>query len=338
MSQQSTVSYMDCAIRLNKCSDHYVHSSDVPGFCAVGHIVALSSSVSDDSFKIGDRIATILVKGGNARYAIQNLSRIVKVSQTDSARQVCGLLSSYFSAFACLQQNIEAPRRHQRDSLNGKSILVHGAMSVVGQATIHLANYLGAQTVLATGKPGDFKHLKKIGASPIHLGALAEPSSELERAIDTIVDCTTYDSIEHLLKISKTNGNIIIYKHGDISKNGRHSMRTDFSTLLLKLKVIMHEKISICDPIQDIFIDNFDLFKVSAIKSFINWLHNSQLIVIYFVKLDFDFLLSLMKKSNKVESLKPRIVSTVSLDDVPYTHVKLETKNVKGVITVDPWE
>ena len=45
-----------------------------------------------------------------------------------------------------------------------------------------------------------------------------------------------------------------------------------------------------------------------------------------------------LQKLNWDEDLNLRIVSTISLEEVPYTHFKLERNNVKGVITVDPWQ
>ena len=53
---------------------------------------------------------------------------------------------------------------------------------------------------------------------------------------------------------------------------------------------------------------------------------------------DFKFLQSLTTNESNGKRLRPRIVASIGLDEVPYTHLKLEMNNVKGVITVDPWE
>ncbi len=94
-------------------------------------------------------------------------------------------------------------------------------MSIVGQAVIELAFYLGAVKIFSTGKPKDFNHLRKLGANPIHLDT-AIPNSELENNVDVIVDCTCYDTLDYLLRIKKNGGRVIFHKYGDISKTGRH--------------------------------------------------------------------------------------------------------------------
>ncbi len=54
--------------------------------------------------------------------------------------------------------------------------------------------------------------------------------------------------------------------------------------------------------------------------------------------MDFGFLRSLtVDERDLKKTLKPRIVATITLDEVPHTHLKLEMNNVKGIITVDPW-
>ncbi len=259
---------MDCAIRMDQCKSDNSDKLGIPGVCAVGRIVAVSNEVSDEPLKIGDRIATILVQGGNSRYAVQSLSRLVKISDTDDSKDICGLISSYFVAFASLQyNNNDVTQRYKIDSLMGKTILVNGGMSVVGQAVVHLSNYLGANSVYATGKQKDFNHLKSIGSIPLYMGPLKSNQS-LEKKFDIIIDCTSYDSLDNLASIKKNDGVLIFHSLGDISQSGRHSWRTDLSTFFLKLKLLKTWNAKFFDPINEIFVDNFDKFKVRFMDVF----------------------------------------------------------------------
>lgn len=264
----STVSYIDCAIRMNKFSpggSNLDYPDAVPGVCAVGTIVAIAKdqTFSENKLSVGDRIATILVGGGNSRYATQSLSRVVKISEKDNSEHACALMSSYFSAFACLHHSTShLIDRYKRDRFKDKTIYVNGGMSIVGQAIIHLAKCLGAETVYSTGKAKDFHHLKKIGGTPLYIGTY-NSNQTLEKRMDLVIDCSSYDALEYLLSVKKPEAPVILYRYGDIAKSGRHGVRNDLQNLILKIKCLQDWNASICDPIQEIFLNKFEMFKVS---------------------------------------------------------------------------
>jgi NADPH:quinone reductase-like Zn-dependent oxidoreductase len=256
---------MDCAIRKGKYNDQNVDQPDVPGICAVGRIVKVGTSVSKDQWKNGDRVATLMIKGGNARYATQTCSKLIKIPEDASAKETCSILCAYMSAFACLKHECPKHQRYTLDSLRGKTVFINGGMSVVGQAAIYLSSLLGASYVYATGKPKDFKHLKKLGAVPLHL-CISNTNPELENKMDLIIDCTSFDALDFLTSLKTTQGALIIYEYGDISESGRHGWRNGISKLLLKVKLVKHWNSFFCDPINEIFYRNFELFKVQNMR------------------------------------------------------------------------
>ena len=259
----STVQYIDCAIRRDECRDqnYNTDSPDIPGFCAVGRIIAIAPNISDGMFRVGDRVGTIVHTGGNARFCVQSASKLVKISEEENAHDACGLLSTYMAAFACLRHTTPKSDRYEMDCLDGQTVFVNGGMSAVGQAIINLSQHLGAIKVYATGKEKDFHHLEGLGADPILLG---KQIIDHKLKVDVIIDCTSFDILDYLLSLKKESGRLVYYRHGDISMDGHHGWRTYLPTLLLKFRLmISSQNDSFCDPVQDIFLDRFDVFKVS---------------------------------------------------------------------------
>ncbi len=262
------MSYLDCALRKNECYDRHLKHPNISGFCVVGKIIGTSQTASsgEDSciFKTGDRIATILFKGGNARYVAQRASRMIKISDGDDGKQICGLLCASIAAFACLQHFIPVDNRYNKKSHVGESIFVNGGMSLVGQAVIQICSFLGATKVFATGLPRDFQFLKKLGAIPIPINVpITDPA--LEKQVDTVIDCTSFDDLHYLQKMLKKNGRVVYYEYGNVSESGRHGWRSDIRRLFLKCKLIPHYSYaSFCDPL-NIFYDDFIKFKVRLI-------------------------------------------------------------------------
>ena len=242
---------------------------DVPGFCAIGRVIALSNfkeNMEDaQSFRIGDRVATILFKGGNARYTTQSTSRLIKISAEDNGKQMCALICASMAAFACLQHFTPESKRYDNKSHCGESVFINGGMCLVGQAAIQLCYRLGASTVYATGSPKDFKFIEKLGAIPLPID-LPMKNPEIVKQIDTIVDFTSFDDLNYLQSIRKDGGHIIYYEYGDVSESGRHGWRSDFQRFFLKCKLVPYYKnTSFCDPFQEIFLDNFERFKVRTV-------------------------------------------------------------------------
>ncbi len=262
----STISHIDCAIRRNECYDKQVTQPNIPGFCAVGRVIAVSHSMKSEEdmnlFNVGDRIATILFKGGNARFATQSTSRMIKITEKDNGKLVCILLCATMAAFACLQHYVPVSKRYDFRSHFNETIFVNGGMSLVGQAIIRLCSFFGVSKVYATGSPEDFKSLKMIGAIPLEIN-LPSTSNDMKDQVDTIIDCSSFDDDDYLQKMRNETGRIIFYEYGDISRNGNYGWRSDLHRFILKCKLLPdYKQASFCDPLQEFFFDNFQTFKV----------------------------------------------------------------------------
>eukprot|EP00543_Licmophora_paradoxa_P016838 CAMPEP_0202473292 /NCGR_PEP_ID=MMETSP1360-20130828/90569_1 /ASSEMBLY_ACC=CAM_ASM_000848 /TAXON_ID=515479 /ORGANISM="Licmophora paradoxa, Strain CCMP2313" /LENGTH=94 /DNA_ID=CAMNT_0049100141 /DNA_START=1 /DNA_END=282 /DNA_ORIENTATION=+ len=79
--------------------------------------------------------------------------------------------------------------RHKRDALGGKSVMVLGALTNLGRATIELANVGGATFVYAPCKDKQRNGVREIGGTPLRQD-MAEWLPHLEGKIDIIIDAT----------------------------------------------------------------------------------------------------------------------------------------------------
>mmetsp|Transcript_22220 Transcript_22220/g.25727 ORF Transcript_22220/g.25727 Transcript_22220/m.25727 type:complete len:134 (-) Transcript_22220:760-1161(-) len=130
------------------------------------------------------------------------------------------------AAFACLQRGVLDDNRYECDSLHDKSVFINGGTSLVGQAAIQLCVQLNAKLVYATGAKKDYDHLRNLGAVPLNLNSISNLEYNLMGQIDIIIDFTTFDMMDYLLKIKHQNGSLIYYEYGDITRTGGHGWRS----------------------------------------------------------------------------------------------------------------
>lgn len=304
--ESSSVTYFDCIMRKEEWQGELKGAPDVPGFDAVGTILATGP---DASFKKGDKVAAILGRGGNARYAVTN--DLVKIENNDDVHEICGILSTYLAAFTLIHNGNNATDRYSPDYLAGKSVFVNGGMSSHGQAVIHLARLLGAKKIYATSRAKDHRHLRELGAMPLSLGS-TEKKIELQNTFDLVIDLTTFDMYGFLLSlVKKPAGELIFSVHGDIAENGKHGVRSQLDLLHLKSRSLLNSEVHVCNYLD---YTNRDAF----------------------FKSDFEYLRTMSRHKGN-ERLVPRIVATLSLDEIPHAHYKYETSNVRGIIVIDPW-
>ncbi len=206
----------------------------------------------DANFSVGDKVAAVLRRGGNSRFAVA--SNLVKIDSNENVHHVCGILSTYVAAFQMLHigESNNGPIRYDYDYLKGKVVFVNGGMSGFGQAVIHLANVFGAKRVYATSRPKDYDHLRDLGSIPLPLGSVNEMEN-LVGAIDLVIDMTIYSSndnniFNHLSTMRKaTTGRLVFNVHGDIAKNGRHGVRTPLELIQLRSKFLLLSNVYVCD-------------------------------------------------------------------------------------------
>lgn len=213
---------------------------------------------------MGERVATISITGGNARYIVQPHSKLLRIEENENAHEVCSILSAYVPAFALIQEGLDVPlfERYRRQLLAGKDVLVNGGMSNHGQAVIHLAKLMGARTIYATGKEKDYRFLADMGAIALPLNSKAL-MREYRETVDLAIDCTAFDMYEILAPLIKPGGTIVFHHHGDIAVSGKHGFRGAIDFLVLYAKSFLSSNCHVCNYLS-IFQEDFGLFKVST--------------------------------------------------------------------------
>jgi len=309
--EASSISYLDCIIREGRWWADILDYKNIPGFDIVGMIVIAGP---DAPFRAGERVATISITGGNARYIVQPCSNLIRIGKLENAQKACSILSAYAPAFALIQEGLDVPLcdRYRRNLLADKDILVNGGMSNHGQAVIHLARLMGARTIYSTGVEEDYRFLTDMGAVALPLNKKAL-KTEHRRSVDLLIDCTAFDRNDFLVPLVRPGGRIILNHYGDIAASGKHGFRGKIDFIRLYTKSLLSSNCHVCNYLST-FKDDFGLFKR-----------------------DFEHLLRMMHLSGK-ERLSPRVASVMNLWEVPDAHFKLQRSNVRGTLICDPWK
>ena len=173
-----------------------------PGSDVVGNIVKVGIKVKN--FKIGDRVASLVRTGGNARYISVPSSALVEVPRAcDSAEAAC-MVSTFMTAY----QSIRLVTKDQF-TLNGKSILITGGIEPVGQALIQLCLRAGADNIYATGPKNRHRYIKSVlGAIPLPV----EPNDWLpavKGSMDVVFDLICHDGLDSPYASLNSNGLLV---------------------------------------------------------------------------------------------------------------------------------
>jgi NADPH:quinone reductase-like Zn-dependent oxidoreductase len=156
----STVSLFDCNLRKG-ASFESIEFPFTPGMDVVGSIIKCGSKV--ETFKVGDRVAALVLFGGNARYINVPVSSLVEVPRScDAAEAVC-LVSTYMTAYQALKIVTK-----DGFSLEGKCVLITGGIEPIGQALVQLCVQAGASEIYATAPIMRHKYVKSVlGVKPL---------------------------------------------------------------------------------------------------------------------------------------------------------------------------
>jgi NADPH:quinone reductase-like Zn-dependent oxidoreductase len=123
--------------------------------------------------------------GGYAEKIAVPTRNIIKIPDSMKNKTAAALPVSYLTAWNMLLTN---------GASKDKTILVYGATSGVGMATIQLAKVLGAHIICTTSNKKKYNFAKKIGA-------------------DDIIDRSTQDIVEEVDKITEQKGVDIVIDH-----------------------------------------------------------------------------------------------------------------------------
>lgn len=208
--QASTVTLEDCLIRRGFDFDllNPVCLPQTPGFDIVGHICAVGSHVPPH-LKEGDRVATMVRTGGNARFVSLPADCLVKIPRNIDSAEAVAMVSIYTTAYQTLKRiTQEGPLF----SLLGKKVLILGGMDSVGQALIQMCGKAGAEIYAPTPHHHQSFMLNVLGAHPL-------PESKnlwlplVEGQMDYVFDGICEDGLDTSYKALTEKGELVCFGH-----------------------------------------------------------------------------------------------------------------------------
>lgn len=138
-----------------------------PGMDVVGQVVEVGDQVTE--FGPGDRVATLVKSGGNARYISVPASSLVKVPRNLSSDEAVCMVSVYMTAYKCLRM-ISTAENGSGLSLKGKKVFVVGGGDPVAQALVHLCNKAKASKIYVSAPSSLHNFVKSsLRATPVLL-------------------------------------------------------------------------------------------------------------------------------------------------------------------------
>ena len=226
--EATTISTRDCLERIRRDNDVNLHSDSwVPGHEIVGRVVRVGGK---SRFLKNRRVAALLPAGGGcSRHVRCHVDNLIAVPEHARSQDIVYLLSTYLTAYQCLEQSVEADQisccvplkmaeylhdldeegesltaERMRNPLFGKSVLITGG-SPVGQALIDIARHAGA-TVYALSHSQHEYNVQQMGVKeggwyPLFQteGWKTKWKGKMDVIVDTIGDYGNYASFYDVL-------------------------------------------------------------------------------------------------------------------------------------------
>ena len=179
----------------------------VPGVDVGGEVVEVNGTAD---FNVGDLVIAHGYDIGTGRHGAYSeycrlaASTVVPLPAGLTLRQAMAIGTAGFTA----AQSVHALERHGITNGNGP-VLVTGATGGVGSAALSILAQRGYEVVASTGKAGEHKFLKSLGASEVI--DRTETSAESQRPLEkerwaAAVDCVGGSTLAYVLRTLKHSG------------------------------------------------------------------------------------------------------------------------------------
>lgn len=187
-----------------------------PGYEIVGDVEEVGPDCS--TVRHGDRVAALMVWGGNAEYVCVAESLAVKVPREIDPALLVSVIFPNMTAYQLLHR---AARARQ-----GETVLYHGAAGRVGVAVLELAEAAGL-VVYGTASTADCALVERLGGIPIDYTredflqrVRSLPGGGVDVAIDGIGGSLCFRSLRAL----RRGGRLVLFGHQSTVVNGRRSL------------------------------------------------------------------------------------------------------------------
>ncbi len=315
--EASTVSSMDCRIRDGSYKWKLGQKPPfpiVPGVDCVGIVTYCGIKAEKNGISPGDRVASFLLHGCNAKYRILNFHDIVKVPSDVSPFEAVAIIRTYTAAFQALMQGIHGHGRYSRKPLLSKRILIVGPFGTFERALIELSNFLGARKVYFSVHSHERSHdnsIKHLGAKPLSDDP-EEWLGHIEGKIDIAVDSVCIDRYEHTYHALDSHGILVAAGMMDIETSD--DLISSIEKLWTHTTIAVNNKCTYYNG----FVHEWDNDRRQCMK-------------------DMIYLFNLLENAK----IKPKIATKVPLLKVAAAQERLdqnlESMERRGVIVVDPW-
>lgn len=152
------LNHSEALLRMFEIENDYIQKPIVPGIECVGEV----ADPSDSCLKTGDRVVALMggmgrsFNGSYAEYALLPCGNVFKVETALDWISLAAIPETYFTAYGSLFECLLLQK--------GDTLLVRGATSTVGLATIQLAKAVGAKIIASSRRESSFEKLKAVGA------------------------------------------------------------------------------------------------------------------------------------------------------------------------------
>ena len=180
-------------------------ANDVLGLEAAGEVVAMGADVTQ--WRIGDRVAALLVDGGYAEYCaapeVQCLPAPPSLPLVEAAALPECVMTVWSNVF---ELGALAP---------GDTILIHGGASGIGTTAIQLAHALGARVLTTAGSAEKCRRCEELGAARAinyreeDFGAVVKDLTG-GAGVDVVLDMVGGDYLNRDLKVMAHGGRLVM--------------------------------------------------------------------------------------------------------------------------------
>ncbi|MFO0725242.1 MAG: zinc-binding dehydrogenase [Myxococcota bacterium] len=174
-----------------------------PGYESVGIVDAIGAGVT--GFRLGERVAALLVYGGYATHVVRGAEEWFKVPQGLSDASVAALILNYGTAYQAI---------HRTAAMRpGQTALVTGAAGGVGQALVQLLVAHGVRVIAAASRRSH-PILSALGAEPIEgrQGPIDGATLALvPGGVDACFDGIGGDQLRQCIGATKRGGVVVWY-------------------------------------------------------------------------------------------------------------------------------
>mmetsp|Transcript_14812 Transcript_14812/g.17243 ORF Transcript_14812/g.17243 Transcript_14812/m.17243 type:complete len:405 (-) Transcript_14812:539-1753(-) len=315
--EASTVSSIDCQIRNGTYPWKFGQKPPfpiVPGVDCVGVVVSCGSLAGKSGIEPGDRVASFLMHGCNAKYIVAKFYDLVRVPENVDPFQAVALIRTYTAAFQALMGGIHGHGRYSRKPLFQKKVLVVGPCGTFERALVELSIFLGAKRVYFSAHSSNQSHdmyIRLLGAKPLSDDP-EEWSDTIQGKIDIAIDSICIDRYEHTYSTLDEDGILVAAGMQEIERGDDLVSNIEKIWTRTTIAVDAH-----CTYYHG-FVHTWEKNRKQCMK-------------------DIIYLFNLLEKGK----IKPKIASRIPLVKIAAAQEQLE-QNIesverRGIIVVDPW-